>query len=176
MEEIADLTETPEWADLVQAENAFSRARMRFLNVANRGGVLQAALAKTSQRGTALRVLLMLDEREVRPLLPDLIEVASFVQGEASLVRQIFGRFDREWLYAELPPYLEQILERAPDHRYRRLAELLSVLDARDLLRALVARAEVSSDEHVRKVASDFGPIAEGRETFDVNFYPIDGS
>lgn len=157
------------WRDLVTAERQFFRSRMALYSartaLLNSGvdlaELLQRELSQ-SGRGTALRLLPHADESVRRQLFPEVVRAASAAHSDLQLARTVLLSLDSRWLERNLPMEIERILEQGADFdEYRRLAELLNILRS-PYLAVLVERAAASPDPHIREVADDFRPSAEG--------------
>jgi hypothetical protein len=104
------------WLALVDAENAFFRARMRFLEQADdRVAVLREALRTAGQGGAALRLMLAgcVSEEEVRALFSDLVNVASVGHSNIEPVRLVILSLSREWVIANIEAAAEPLLREA---------------------------------------------------------------
>lgn len=145
-----------DWVELCRAEESYYEARIRFVgHAANKLDVLSRALDIAHERGTALRALQTMDESEVRPLLPKLVDLASRTHSNVGLVRDVISRYDRGWLRSALPRLIRAKLLTGGEEEFRRLAELLARVDPPEL-GSLVAQAKRSDDAEIREVAQDF--------------------
>src|SRR5437870_3096113 len=78
------------WAALCRSETGFYQARMAFLALVNDPvPVLREALRSPSQRGTALRVLEVVDHSIREELFFDLMSLATTDHSDIDLVRQL---------------------------------------------------------------------------------------
>ena len=146
------------WLALVEAENAFFRARMRFLEQADdRVAVLREALRTAGQGGAALRLMLAgcVSEEEVRALFSDLVNVASVGHSNIEPARLVILSLSREWVIANIEAAAEPLLREGGEEEYRRLLELYTLLDGR-LAARLAARARASDDPAIREAGVDF--------------------
>lgn len=145
------------WRQLVAAENAFFAARMAlFQSGADIPGLVVRALDDPSGRGTALRLLPLLDEDARRQVFPQLVELASWGHGYTRDIRDIILSLDRSWVLTHVPPEVDRVLQQSPTYEeYRRLAELLRMLES-PYLSSLVHAAAASDDPDIREVANDF--------------------
>jgi hypothetical protein len=148
------------WLELCLAETAYLEARMAFFRtVADKAAVLRRALSRADQRGTALRVLALLDEGETRDLLPEILSIASHVNPDLSAARQVIQQMDPEFLRVHLPPLIDHLLEDGGDEEYQRFAELLQQLGDIPSLKALLSRAKASTDPAIREIADDYARL-----------------
>lgn len=146
------------WEELVLAEEACAASRMSLFS-ANTEAQLRLALATPRGVGTALRILADAPPELLMKLFDVLFVVAATTHAQIGLARTVLGRLDPGWLASALQSPVEEWLAR-PDlgwEEYRRLAELLSVLEQRSLLAEVVQHAARSDDDDVREVAEDFG-------------------
>ncbi|GIE85766.1 hypothetical protein [Actinoplanes regularis] len=154
------MTEQPEdqqlWAALVAAEQERAHRRAEFYQHAkSRTGIIAQALNGSRwDQGVALEFLAVLPE-DVPAVLDRLIEL-SLSHGWALAARQAIAPAWRTGRLGELPQKVMALLDHADEDEYRRLAELLDHIQARDVLRELVNRAKTSADPDIREVAEDF--------------------
>ena len=147
-----------EWDKYVVAERSLFEARARLLDVGESllVGQLGKALRSASQRGTALRLLLTLDDRFRIGLLDDLLDLASTGHADIALVRQVIQSVPPGFLDGRLSDAIDARLVDGNDEEFRRFAELLQLLGRDAELAHLVARAMASPDHDVREVGVDF--------------------
>src|SRR5437879_9855486 len=92
------------WQDLVQEERHFVAARMAlFAAGVDIDGLIDNALLDPGERGTALRLLRILEEPRRRQFLPTLIDLAFTVQGDLHLIQDVIRSLDAEWLARQVP-------------------------------------------------------------------------
>lgn len=107
--------------------------------------------------------LLMMEPPELTmPLLPELFDLSTRINGQVGYAREVLNRLESGWLFIALRPLIAARLD-ASDVDYedfRRIAEALEQWDQHKHLSELVARAEGSDDPDVLEVADDFGRIA----------------
>lgn len=149
------------WQTMFNAEQAFIGARTAFVQAAQSGDdvvpLIEKALRSPSQRGTALRLLPLLDESIRRQVFPTLVELAAVGHSGIQLVRDVVRSIAGDWVQEHLGSQVEKILDCSPTYEeYRRLAELLDLLHS-SYLRTLVEKAAQSDDLDIHEVASDFG-------------------
>lgn len=155
------IRDDPLWQALVRAEQSYYAARTALVHAANVGSVdtltvLTRALRNPSERGTALRLLIDLDERVRRQLFPVLVQLAAVEHSDVQLVRATIRSLDAAWVEKHVGQQVEHILRRSATYEeYRRLAELLDALHS-TYLKTLVSKAAKSSDVDIREVAEDF--------------------
>jgi hypothetical protein len=152
------------WKRLIDAERKFIAARMALFSArsavlsseADVIGLLSHALKKPSERGAALRLLLMVDEPARRQVFPTLVELASVGHSDIHLVRDVIMSLDATWLAQQVPDEMEHVLERSATHEeYQRFAELLQVMGS-PYLGVLVKKAAASDDPDIQDVAAGF--------------------
>lgn len=150
------------WGTLLEAEREFVAARRRVVALGeDLIPVLRSALAQPHERGTALRLLLVVDVGIRLALFPELVQLASVGHADIGLCREVIRSLPRYWVEANLGAEIRPILEHGGGEEYRRLAELLEELGS-DMLDELVARAAASDNADVREVAEDFaGPVRD---------------
>lgn len=145
------------WASLSNAEARFFEARMDFMrSVVDLEGTLRRGLGTPHQRGTALRLLLILDEGIRRALFSALLPLAIEVHSDTRLSRDVIASIDGRWRGRKLHQQLPDLLDSGGPEEYRGAAELLRQLDS-SLLDWVLARAAGHIDPEVREVAVDFG-------------------
>jgi hypothetical protein len=156
-QEVTDLDDaTTLWAELVEAERNYVAARRAVVTLGDGlTDVVHTALDNPAQRGTALRLLLVVDVDRRLPLFPELVRLASVGHSDVGLVREVIRSLPSYWVEANLGAELWPLLDEGGDEEYRRLAELLDDLGS-GLLPELVDRARASADPDVREVADDF--------------------
>ena len=144
------------WAALVAAERERSRRRAEFFHHARaRTDTIASALAGNAwDQSVALAFLAALPD-DVPAVFDRLLEL-SLSHAWAFAARQAIAPAWRAGGLAELPQKVISRLDHADADEYRRLAELLEHIQARDTLRELVRRAKASADPQVREVADDF--------------------
>jgi hypothetical protein len=144
------------WLEVLRHERRYITARAAFLTGAqDRVGILSQALHTPSQRGTALRVVPLLDEPVRRALFDDLVRLASVGHADVTLCRDAIRSLPREWVLAHIEASAEPLLLAGDEEEYRRLLELYEQLDA-DLTRRLATRAARDDRADVREAGNDF--------------------
>jgi hypothetical protein len=153
------------WHEFVEAEKRYYLARMRLFKAkrallssdADMMGLVKQALDNPPEWGTALRLLLELDEPARRVVFPTLLTIAANHHANVQLAREVILSLDRQWVLQNIPPQVERILEHAAtDEEYRGLAEVLRLVQSPSLA-IVVERAALSDDADIREVATDFG-------------------
>jgi len=143
------------WADLCEAENAFYAARMAlYRDVQDLHALIENALKVVAQRGTALRLLEIRPEQDIRRHLATLVYLASVGHCDIALCRSVLLRIDRDWLIENIDAHVVEVLRNGDDEEYRRFAELYQLLDA-DLLRAHLDRCACHPSEDIKEIAED---------------------
>lgn len=144
------------WRDLCAADNTYHEARMRLLtDASDLDGIIGAALSNPAERGSALRILSILPEQQIRGHLAQLARLASVGHSDIELVRSVIARLDHDWVTRHIDSYVKPILEAGDEEEYRRIAELYKLLDRR-LLEVHLARCAAHSGEAIREIAADF--------------------
>jgi hypothetical protein len=140
------------------AEKAFDNARMALIQSVRDDSltrVIASALGIPHQRGTALRLLLILPEEMSRRHLPMLVYLASVGHSDIVLVREVIERIDREWLVANVDEHATDVLSRGDEEEFRRIAELYERL-SEDLLTVHLERCAQHADPEVKEIARDY--------------------
>lgn len=152
------------WQQLVSAEQKYIASRMGLFRAraallessADVAALVQAALGRVPERGTALRLLMDLDEATRCRVFPTLVEVASVGHADIQFARDVILSLNRQWLLDHLPAEVERVLSQgATGEEYRRLAELLDSVRS-PYLATLVEKAAASADVDIREVAEDY--------------------
>jgi len=147
------------WEKLCNAELQFYKSRMEFtqkISDNDKVSILKQGLRKTSQRGTTLRILLILDDTVKCDLFFELIDLASVSHSDIELCREVIKSIhQRDWVISNIERCVNEILPHATDEEYRRIAELYLELD-KTLLKQHVHRALRHQDGDVKEVGQDF--------------------
>ena len=118
--------------------------------------VLQGALSLAHQRGTALRILLLLGDDLRKPLFPQLVELASVGHADILLCRTVIKCIERAWVVSNFPPVLRKVLNpNSSAEEYRRIAELLREVDPH-LIQEHIERSLAHPDPEIHEVGHDF--------------------
>lgn len=117
--------------------------------------LLETALGNPQERGGALRLLLILGEKEIREHVKSLIRIASVGHSDIALAREVILRLDKDWLLNIIESHVAPVLETGGEEEFRRLAELFKLVDTKLLHKHLEQCAAHPSPE-VREIASDF--------------------
>lgn len=144
-----------EFDRVADSERAFIAARMDFLRSKGRVEQIRRALHDPPRRGTALRLLVYLTEAERQALFDDLLILASVDHSDLSLVREALLSLPRPWVLSRIEERAEPLLEHGTYVEFRRLLELLRLLDA-GLTATLARRALASEDQDIREAGEDF--------------------
>lgn len=145
------------FSDLVAAENRFFSTRRDF--VSNSKTIveeLENGLRSVKERGTALRLLIDLDQTIKGKLTEPIFDLCLFSHPEIDLSREIFLDIDRQVTAQKLSNVLEDPPSDWDEEEFRRLAELLSQGRMTGHLRKLLELARSHLSEDVREVAEDF--------------------
>lgn len=142
------------WQRVFETETDFYQASMDFMaNATNRVAVVRHAFS-TRQRGTALRLLLILPMEERLLLFDELVEMASHGHSDIELVREAILSLPREWVIANIESRAEPWLQAGEDE-YRRYLELYYDLD-KELTLRLAQQALRQPDPETREAGEDF--------------------
>jgi len=145
------------WQQLCEREREFIYARRRFFAYGDeRLPVLRRALSSPQERGTALRVLLLMDESAHMSLFASLLNACTVAHSDIALAREVLMSISRAWTRQRVDEALAPLLADAGAEEFRRLAELLEALEFHEPLAELVARAAAHSDPDVREVGDDY--------------------
>ena len=136
------------WEKLCNAELQFYESRMEFTQKIipdnDKVSILKQGLRKTSQRGTTLRTLLILDDTVKRELFFKLVDLASVAHSDIELCREVIKSIhQRDWVVSNIERCVSEILQHATDEEYRRIAELYLALD-KTLLKKHIHRARMT--------------------------------
>lgn len=151
-------TDLEKWHAVVSAERGGIRKALSEWNQINdKSGVLRRALESVVERGSALRLLLLLGDDFKKAVFSTLVDNASTGHSDIQLCRIVIKSLPRKWILEHLPSAVDDFLARHEDdeEHFRRYAELYYELDE-DLLNSLIARLKVHSDPAIREVAEDF--------------------
>ena len=145
------------WTAVVGAEAKGLRdALAAWSTIADKQGVMRQALSTVTERGAALRLLLILDDDLKQTVFSDLIDLAAVGHSDIGLCRTVIKSIPRLWLLEHVESEVTRILDQSEDEEaYRRYAELYREIDDQ-LVQALVARARMSADPNILEVADDF--------------------
>jgi hypothetical protein len=147
------------WEKLCHAESQFYETRMEFTQKIpdnDKVSIFKQGLRKTSQRGTTLRILLILDDSVKRDLFFELVDLASVGHSDIELCREVIKSIhQRDWVVSNIERCVSEILQHGTDEEYRRIAELYLDLD-KMLLKKHIHRALRHEDRDVKEVGQDF--------------------
>jgi hypothetical protein len=145
------------WLAFVQAEQAY-RETMGALRDIDLDQALREGLQRLPWRRPALTVLGASNVAISERLLPELFQLACFSHSLLSEVRRCILRIPHDVLVRDLPALLEAMTTNPNSdyEAYRRIAELLRLLEMNSLLSELTAAASVSPDPDIKEVADDF--------------------
>jgi hypothetical protein len=146
------------WDDLLLVErDCFARIIALWNKLPNKEEVLIRALQSPEQRVTALRLLLVLGEDDLKKkAFAALVKLASAGHGDIGICRTLIKSMPRDWVQQNLEVHARPVLEGPdPGEEYRRIAELYAEID-RSLLRRHVDGALRHPDPEVREVGTDF--------------------
>jgi hypothetical protein len=145
------------WQDFVNAENAMVSARMRLLaKKAPLVETLRQSLGHPSERGTALRLLLILDISVSQALFHELIYQASWGSCDIELCREVIYAIPKPWLMEHIESELWPIVENGGEAECHCLAQLLDELEFSALLSKLVDYCLQSSNPDILEVGDDY--------------------
>lgn len=162
MSESSQVSAQEAWREFAEAEQNYYRTRIQAVNALKDNPGAAVAIMRTTlltpggNWGAALRLLPLLDESVRQLVFSPVIDLAAHDTNFVFDARAVVMSMDEEWLDSHLPDEIDRILSASPDlDSYRRLAELLAMLHSSHL-RALLARAQMSSDRDIREIAEDF--------------------
>lgn len=151
----SDLDSSGEWETLLEAERTFFCARRQVTGSSSLDSLIDQALRKPSERGTALRLLLVIDVAHRMTHFSQLVELASVGHADVALCREAIGSIPRYWTESNIRREVLPLLAAGDAEEYRRIAELLVELRS-PLLEELVEMASDSDDEDINEVGVDF--------------------
>jgi hypothetical protein len=95
---------------------------------------------------------------QAHEILRDLVANACMSQNEASinLGRWGLSQMPRDWVIAQLPGALDEVLAEGDEWEHRRALELARLLDDEGLLRQVLERCAESSDPKIRALVTDW--------------------
>lgn len=155
MSEMAQKNARVLWANLLEAEQNFVRARREVVADDTLAELIGRALTVPSERGTALRLLQTIDVTGRMRHFAALVELASVGHVDIGLCREVIGSIPAYWVEPRLVAQIAPILETGGSQEYRRFAELLEAYSP-VLLDDLVEKALHSDDADIREVGDDF--------------------
>jgi len=150
------------WTAAVAAETrSIHEALSAWADIDDKTGVMRQALGTVTERGTALRLLLLLGDQMTKAVFPELVDLCSTGHSDIGLCRTIIKSLPRMWLLERLESEVDEVLARfQSEESFRRFAELYREID-QQLLQSLVCRARKSPDSAIREVADDFASSAD---------------
>jgi hypothetical protein len=153
---MADQDAQARWENLLEAEREFFRARRQVVKFGDSlFSLICRALQIPSERGTALRLLLVVDVTQRMLHFSELVRLASIGHADVDLCREVIRSIPDYWVESNLKVEILPILDGGGSEEYRRLAELLVELNSQ-LLNDLVEMALNSDDEDINEVGNDF--------------------
>jgi hypothetical protein len=133
-------------------------------NEIDRVAIIQRAIQLERDTATVLIVLQSLPTTELAHLFPELVRLASKLQGGAEVVRNAIHSLPRAWVVAHIEAIAELLLEREDAiDEYRRLLELYCTLD-RDLTLRLAKKAIRHPNAEISEAGEDFLKMLESSE------------
>jgi hypothetical protein len=140
----------------VTEQGRFQDIMSSWVRISAKDRVLIQALETPHQRGTALRLLLLLGDEMKINVFATLVELAAVGHSDIALCRSVIKSMLRQWVIEHIESLAQRILERSgEEEEYRRFAELYLELDA-SLLERHVQAALAHANPDVREVGSDF--------------------
>lgn len=122
----------------------------------NRVAILKHAIRSHHDTSTVVATVSMLSIDELTMLFPDLIYLASWIQGGAEIVRRAIISLPRAWVVAHIESIAAPLLNQTNTiEEYRRLLELYSALDE-ELTHRLATVALLHPEPEVREAGEDF--------------------
>jgi len=146
------------WTTLCRSETDFYQARMAFLAlVDNPLPILRQALKQPSQRGTALRVLEVVDQAIREELFFDLMALSTSDHSDIDLVRQAIKGVRKAHRERLIRSFIDRLTGQLEEEEYRRLFELLTVLRSASVA-TLLERASQSTTAEIQALVDEFKP------------------
>lgn len=144
------------WGKLFESEIAYIESRQEFLNHSiNRVEIIEKALCKPTERGTALRFMEFFPIEERQILFADLVNLAIVSHSDIELTRKLILSLPKTWLVANIENTSNPLLKDGTDEEYRRLLELYIQIDEK-LTQKLAKQALKHPDIDIREVGEDF--------------------
>jgi hypothetical protein len=150
-------TEDPLWRALAAAEQEVARHRAEFNRLEDRTRILSSALATTSKldRSAAIRFLRSRSE-DVSQVLYELVDLCLSIGWLVSAKEPIRAARSAS-LLVKLDEVVARILEEnTAAQDYTNIADMLTYVEAWEILAKLLDKARTSDDPEVREVADDF--------------------
>jgi hypothetical protein len=145
------------WDEVFVTERGrFKDIMSSWVRISEKTRVLIKALETPHQRGTALRLLLLLGDEMKMNVFATLVELVTDGHSDIALCRSVIKSMPRRRVIENIESLAQRILERSSEEEeYRRIAELYLELDA-SLLERHVQAALAHANPDVREVGSDF--------------------
>ena len=146
------------WLRIVESDSQRSREILKdWMGIADRTETIRNAIRNASQRGAALRLLLVFDDEVRQNIFAELIEYCSWGHADIEICRRVIKTMPRDWVIANIEDAVNRLLDErsGDDEAFRRFAELYAELDER-LVRSISLRASESSNESIREVGTDY--------------------
>ncbi len=145
------------WDELCKAENQALRDHFhRWLDVTDKLAAIERGLASVTQRGTALRLLLVLGDDFRKKVFPQLVFLASWGNRDILLCRTVIKSMHRKWVIENIESQVQEVLAKSDgEEEWRCFAELCWQLDDA-LLARHVELALAHPDKEIQAVGRDY--------------------
>jgi hypothetical protein len=145
-----------EWNNLVLAENQSISAMLSdWSKIEDKVATLRAALNTPHHRGTALRLLILLqDDNLTKELFTTLVDQASVAHSDISLCRMAIKSLPRQWLLGNIDSAVS-LLANLGEEEYLRIAELYEEIDKK-LLRDFCDLISKSQNPEIQRIVNYF--------------------
>lgn len=144
------------WREFITACNALAKAEGDlFRQASSLTQLVRAGLNKPTERASAIRIVTFLDESERKELFPDLLSLASYVNGVTTYAKDLVLGLPREWVSAHIQETADGLLRDGTDEEYRAMWEIYKELDM-SLASELAKRAANDSDPEIKRAGEEF--------------------
>ncbi len=145
-----------QWRALIAAEQAVIRLRAEFNHADGRSEIISQALASPSKwdRGAAIRFLRYFPD-DVHLVLDQLVDLCLSI-GWLVFAKEPIRAARSPSLLAKLEEVVSRTLDGADPQDYTNIADMLTFVEAWEILAKVLHRARGSEDPEIREVADDF--------------------
>jgi hypothetical protein len=144
------------WEAVLAAERARREAWLAlFEDRSQLAPVLRRGLHDPGSRAVALEVASKLKPSELQELLPELLDLATYVHGLTRRAREVIMILPRDWLANSIERAAERVIEYGEEEQFRLLHAIYTDID-RALAKNLAQRALSHPDEDVREAGREF--------------------
>jgi hypothetical protein len=153
------------WDQYIAAGVEMEKSRYQLLTVhkAKIMELIAKGLRKPGERRMSLELISFLKVEDRRPLLAEILAVASYVCAEVFKARSLLKEFPQDWLIENIESAAEPILIGDDDEDYRRVLEVYEETDKRLAIK-LARRAKNHSRAEIRAVGEEFLETLEGED------------